>query len=246
MPLQLNKTNQSLPLYVQVAEDLRYKILLGQWTEGNQIPTEAELCKLYGVSRITVRKAVELLVNQKYLYRERAKGTFVHSEVETQKDNSTLVQSFTSEMSEQGKAAVTQKAEVSLIQADRKLSAFLHIDIGSPVLQMKRVRGTTDNIFSYFITCVPYRAGFSLNSEDYYGSFYNYLKQFEILLKPDKEYIEAISPPPEVQKALNISYKTPVLKRVRFTSCIKENFYEYTECFYIGAQYRYYIESMHG
>ncbi|WP_444642805.1 GntR family transcriptional regulator [Caproiciproducens sp. R1] len=244
MAFKLDKSSQSFPLYVQIAEDLQYKILSGQWKDNEQIPPEMELCQLYDVSRITIRKAIDQLVNQKYLCRERGKGTFVRPESESQKDNSTLVQSFTSEMSERGKAAITHQADVALINADRKLSAFLHLDIGTSILQLKRVRGTEDNLFSYFVTCIPYLSGFSLNSKDYYGSLYEYLKQFGIVMNSEKEYIEAISPPSEVQKVLNISCNTPVLKRVRFTSCIEKNFFEYTECFYIGTEYRYYIEMM--
>ncbi|MBC8845373.1 GntR family transcriptional regulator, partial [Escherichia coli] len=65
------------PLYAQIADDLREKIQTEVWQTGDKIPPELDLCELYNVSRITVRKAIDELVRENLLYRERAKGTFV-------------------------------------------------------------------------------------------------------------------------------------------------------------------------
>ena len=50
----------SEPMYQQIAEDIKKKIQTGEYKENERIPTETELEKIYGVSRITVRKAMEL------------------------------------------------------------------------------------------------------------------------------------------------------------------------------------------
>ena len=71
------KNSSKVPLYVQIVENIRFKIYNDEWEEGHQIPTEMDLCKHYNVGRITIRKAVEELVNERLLYRKRAKGTFV-------------------------------------------------------------------------------------------------------------------------------------------------------------------------
>ncbi len=66
-----------------------------------------------------------------------------------------------------------------------------------------------------------------------------------ISVNQEREYVEAVSPNREVQRKLKIKESEPVLKRVkrvRFTSQADENFYEYTECFYIGKRYRYYLD----
>lgn len=64
-------------LYLQLYEILRKKIEANEWPVGSQIPTEEELCKLFNVSRVTVRTAVIELVRQGYLKRQQGKGTFV-------------------------------------------------------------------------------------------------------------------------------------------------------------------------
>ncbi len=64
-------------LYFQLYEILKKKIESQEWPIGSQIPTEEELCKLFNVSRVTVRTAVMELVRQGYLKRQQGKGTFI-------------------------------------------------------------------------------------------------------------------------------------------------------------------------
>lgn len=67
----------STPLYARVVNDLARRVQLGEFPAESQIPTEDALCGMYGVSRITVRKALEQLVARRLLVRRRGVGTFV-------------------------------------------------------------------------------------------------------------------------------------------------------------------------
>lgn len=64
-------------LYLQVYEIIKKKIETSEWQVGAQIPTEGELCKMFNVSRATVRTAVLELTRQGYLKRQQGKGTFI-------------------------------------------------------------------------------------------------------------------------------------------------------------------------
>jgi len=64
-------------LYQQLIGILSAKLDRGEWDVGTQIPTEEELCRLYEVSKATVRIAIAELVRQGYLRRQQGKGTFV-------------------------------------------------------------------------------------------------------------------------------------------------------------------------
>ena len=243
MKNRLIKSPGATPLYNQIADDLRFKIVANEWSTGEKIPPELELCTLYNVSRITVRKAIDELVREGYLYRQRAKGTFVLSLDDTnEKQHYTMVRSFTKEMEELGKKAETLSATVKLIEASKRVSKQLNIPEGSEVLQLRRIRGTVGHPFAYFITHIPYIEKFSLDNEDYYGSFYDYLRSFGIVVSESKEYVEATIATEELQKILKVSEYTPILKRVRMTFQSERNFHEFSECYYIGNQYRYYVE----
>ena len=67
----------AIPLYYQFKQFIIDKIEANELHEGDLIPTEEELCKLYAISRPTLRQAFAELVNEGYLTRQRAKGTFV-------------------------------------------------------------------------------------------------------------------------------------------------------------------------
>lgn len=68
-------------LYLQLYEILRKKIETGEWQVGAQIPTEDDLCRMFGVSRATVRTAILELVRQGYLKRQQGKGTFIYKNI---------------------------------------------------------------------------------------------------------------------------------------------------------------------
>lgn len=74
----MDKTS-SIPLYQQLKKALEDQIKSGQLQLGGMIPSEKSLCELYGISQITVRKAIFELVNMGILYRVPGKGTFVAS-----------------------------------------------------------------------------------------------------------------------------------------------------------------------
>ena len=67
----------AVPLYEQLTTTLRERIDTHVFNFGEKIPSEAELCQKYGVSRITVRRAIDELVEEGYLERKQGKGTFV-------------------------------------------------------------------------------------------------------------------------------------------------------------------------
>ena len=66
-----------IPLYHSLGQLVRGKIQSGEWPVGSRIPAERALMQIYGVSRATVRQAIEYLVREGILYRIQGKGTFV-------------------------------------------------------------------------------------------------------------------------------------------------------------------------
>ena len=73
------KSNSPLPLYFQIKEDLKSKIENGILNEGEYLPSEFKLMEQYGVSRPTIRQAVENLCQENFLEKQRGIGTMVKS-----------------------------------------------------------------------------------------------------------------------------------------------------------------------
>lgn len=240
--MQNQSGKKSIPKYREVEEDLRYKILFGHWKPGDQILTEAELCKAYHVSRITVRKAIHELENAGYLVRQSGKGTFVTDWQENLAERPKL-KSFTNEMHEQGKTAITIEVELVVTQADRIMAGILNIPVGHPIIQLKRVRAIEGGvIIGYSINSFPLNRDFSTDPTDYYASFYKYLESFGIYFNSAIDYLEAMLPPPEVAEKLRISTAEPVLKSVKISHSTDRLFTEYNICYYVGSEYRYYVK----
>ncbi|HDC92410.1 MAG TPA: GntR family transcriptional regulator, partial [Candidatus Acetothermia bacterium] len=65
------------PLYVQIKEILEKDIRKGVFQPGERFPTERELCERFGVSRITIRQALQELVKDGLLYRHQGSGSYV-------------------------------------------------------------------------------------------------------------------------------------------------------------------------
>jgi GntR family transcriptional regulator len=68
------------PAYIQIADDLRSRIIDGEQRGGDRLPTEAELMADYGVSRIVVRQAIEVLRSEGLVVTQRGKGTYVREQ----------------------------------------------------------------------------------------------------------------------------------------------------------------------
>lgn len=71
--------NSVTPMYRQIADDLHSKIQNSTYSIGEQLPTEPELMEYYEVSRITIRKAINLLVEDRLITIQRGKGMFVNA-----------------------------------------------------------------------------------------------------------------------------------------------------------------------
>ena len=81
---------KSIPLYLQLEQVIKSKILVGEYMPGDQIPTEKDLCNTYEVSSVTARQAILNLVNEGLLIRKQGKGTFVTKVLKERKNIKTL------------------------------------------------------------------------------------------------------------------------------------------------------------
>lgn len=88
-----------IPMYYQIKEAILSMIEEGEFQVGESIPSERELCDFFGVSRMTVNKAILTLVNEGVLYRLQGKGTFV---AEGKIKQHLQVKGFTEQMKEKG------------------------------------------------------------------------------------------------------------------------------------------------
>lgn len=96
----INKKSK-LPIYQQIQNEIKKDIDNAKWSVHEAIPAERQLAELFNVSRMTVRQAIQALVDDGVLYRRIGSGTYVSEEKVT--ENMDAVTSFTNLMLKQGK-----------------------------------------------------------------------------------------------------------------------------------------------
>jgi len=77
--VNLNLDTKTIPQYRKLYEVLRKHILDGVYREGDLLPSENELCQLYGMTRPTVRQSLSTLANDGYIRKHQGKGSIVHN-----------------------------------------------------------------------------------------------------------------------------------------------------------------------
>ncbi len=125
-------------LYLQLMELLRDKLEGGEWPVDSQIPTEEELCRLYEVSKATVRLAVSELERQGYVKRRQGRGTFVCRRVIP--EGLAMLTSFRELMLEAGLRSSTRLLERDVVALSDDLSLKLQVPADTPLLHVRRVR----------------------------------------------------------------------------------------------------------
>jgi GntR family transcriptional regulator len=126
------------PLYHQIIENLRALIQSGQLTAGEMIPSEWELSDIYGVSRLTVRRAVDDLVRDGLLTRKHGVGTFVAHTTIAQIYPSEL--SFTRNMEQINCTPSSRVVSLKTLPAPTEVARHLDLEVGEEVFELVRIR----------------------------------------------------------------------------------------------------------
>lgn len=134
----MNK-NSMVPLYQQLSDKIKEQIIEGQLKPGDRLPTEAEFSQKFDVSRITVRKAIELLVEDEYVIRKQGIGTFVaEKKLNRVMKNQTV--SFTEMSQMSGRIPSAELISVEWIMPDTSIARHLHMEQEEKVIKLVRLR----------------------------------------------------------------------------------------------------------
>jgi GntR family transcriptional regulator len=180
-PLERNGT---IPLVYQLGEAIRDKIVRGEYSLGQTIPTEEQLQKFYGVSRTTVRLALAKLVNEGYIRRQQGKGTYVNPQglVTKGKPKPLARDMFGIKNTTQIIQSAGMKVRTDVLHFARELPSEnvaekLGINEKDPVLHFERIRYADDRPLVLEKSWIPAAQCPDLNREDIKGSLFSVLFQ---------------------------------------------------------------------
>lgn len=233
-----------VPLYTQIKEVLRNRILNGTYQCHDQMPSESELTKIFGVSRITVRQALDHLQKEGLIFKIHGKGTYVSKPKVFQ--NLGKLQGFGEAMSGMGYEIVSELIDQKVIPADKTVSLKLNVNKDELVYEIRRVRYLNRSPLSLDVTYIPKAIGERLVKED--------LAHRDIFLILENDYgyslgqadlqIESILADDVLAELLHVDAGAPILRIERLTFTTNNQPLDFEYLYYRGdaIQYRLRIE----
>lgn len=146
--------------YRQVQQAIRRDY--GRLRAGTSLPSEAELCRQYGVSRVTVRRAIEELVDEHILTRQHGRGTFVSARGASRTHPPEVVdfRGFYAQMTDQGITVTSKVLFQGITTSSSGPSDSLGLSPQEPLLRLDRVRsveGRIDHLTRSWMSARKYR-----------------------------------------------------------------------------------------
>lgn len=229
------------PLYDQLVDILTEKIE-HEYRPGDLLPSERELSKYYGLSRTTVRLALQELERLGLVVRQHGRGTFV-ADRSVQATNLSQTYSFTDQMREMGRDPSTTILEFAEIDADKNLAEKMRVRMGDKLFKIERLRCADGMPMMVERTYMPVRKFMSLKRPMLeHASLYTVIEQVfhEKIRVAEEEFFASIARPADAH-LLGIGEGAPVLDLVRTTYDVGNEIIEYTLSVARADQFKYKI-----
>src|ERR1700728_5361392 len=216
------------PLYARVETVLAGEITDGDLKIGDQLQTEDSLIARFGVSRITVRRAIQNLVSRGLVEIRRGKGTFVAAPKITQ--DLKELSGFVEDMHALGHKPTARVISKEIVTANATVARQLALTRGERVVRIRRVRLADGVPLSFDETYLPLDIGKKIitNNLKVEPIFSLLEKKYNIPLIEADYKLEAIAADPAASRALRIKLGSPVfrIERTSFTSGARPVDYE--------------------
>jgi GntR family transcriptional regulator len=204
---------------------------------GQAIPSERQLSAELGVSRLTLRAALDELAREGYVIRRRGSGTFVSEPKIAQELTMT---SFTEDMRRRGMDPGSRTLGLEVVPAGARLGRFLHVSPSEPIVVAKRLRLADRETMAIETLHVREALVPGLTQRDLDGqSFYEILRdRFGIVIAGGAQTIEPTVTNEEESEALGIPLHSPAFLFERVTHSESNEIVEFVHSIYRGDRYR--------
>jgi GntR family transcriptional regulator, N-acetylglucosamine utilization regulator len=226
-----------LPYYEQLAELLRREIADKQAQgEPYQLPSENELAEKHGLSRATVRHALDELEHDGWIYRQKGVGSF--APVRRFEQDLTQLVSTTEDMRQRGWSLLTRVVALQRLPAAPHVARALEVAAGSEVYELCRLRLVDDVPISVQTAYLPAALCPKLEENDLAASLYRLLEsRYGLRLWSGRETLCARGATAREARLLDISEGTPVMHAERITYAANGLAVEYLEAVWRGDRY---------
>lgn len=231
------------PLYYQIKEQLRRRIIRGRLRPGTRLPTGRELEREYGVSSITVQQALRDLAADGLIVRRRGKGTFVT----TPKIARPLLTGvgFSREMRKRGMTPGGRVLRFERTPAPEAARRALRLGARVPVLYLERLRTADGEPVALQWSCLPADRFKGLLSVDFNNgrSLYEHLESaYGVAVVAGSRAVEGVVANRRQARLLRIPQGSPLLRLEAVNADRRGRPVEFGVTLYRGDRYRFYVE----
>lgn len=201
-----------IPLYFQLSKFIENRIKVREWTPGQLLPSEQELCSRFGISRTVVRQALSELERNGFITKQSGK----RSTIAFPKYEGGLMQNlhgFYEDAIAKGQTPSTKVLEFTVVPADPEVAGALQISENDPVIKLNRLRFLDGEPEVLVVTYLPEKKCSSLIMEDFSAhSLYEVLaSKYGLRIVRGYRSIEALALSASDAKLLNVKAGSPAL-----------------------------------
>lgn len=240
--------DSNMPLYHKIQTYIFDLIKSNELKEGDLIPTEMELGRMFHVSRPTVRQGLNALVEKGYLKRQRGKGTYV-TKPKILQESTRFIESYHKEMHKKGLISETKVLKIAIVICPDFLLEKLGVKVGDKIITLERLRyaygeGEQDNKPILLTTVyIPYTTIPNLITYDFEKhSLYEVFEENNIFIKKVTREIEARLSNKETSRLLKVSDGSPIHFISSFGYGEDGCVIEYSESIYPGERNKFIVE----
>jgi len=235
--------NSPIPYYYQLEQSLREKVENGQWKPGDNLPSEAELCSTFKVSRTVVRQALNKLCQGGIVYKEKGRGSFV-AKPKLQEKFVQRTYGFYQEMKEKGLEVESKILEHELIEPPIRIKTSLKLTEGQKIVKTSRLRSVNKELIMFTTTYVRSDLCPGLEKEDLTNrSLYQLLwDKYGLKISYGQRTLEAVAASKYEADMLKVPRRSPLIYLESVSYLEDSTPIEYFEAWHRGDKCKFAIE----
>ncbi|MCP1639400.1 GntR family transcriptional regulator [Streptococcus gallinaceus] len=227
--------------YITIHDKIKEEIDDQIWKIGERLPSERDLAERFNVSRMTLRQAITMLVEEGVLERKVGSGTYVASTRVQEKMRGTT--SFTEIVHSQGKSPSTK-----LISYQKKLASEterqrLQLGANDLVIRMERIRYADNVPLVFEVASIPEKLIRNFNKTDITNHFFKTLAVNGYEIGKSQQTIYAKTASDRVAEYLEVAKGHAILALTQVSYFTDGQAFEYVRSQYVGDRFEFYLEN---
>ena len=228
------------PIYIQIHNKIKQEIEANRWAVGDRIPSERDLAVQFGVSRMTLRQAIQTLVEEGILERHIGSGTYIARKKVQEKMSG--VTSFTELTEAQGKTPSSKTVSYLVTAPSLSESEHLKLKPGQKVLRMERIRYADEVPICFEVATLPYDLIKDYARKQITNSLYGTLQENGLTIGHAQQTVSSMLASEKIAEYLDLKRGSAILRLRQITRLWDGRPFEYVRTQYAGERFEFYLE----